>query len=115
MKQNWTRGWVVTECICAIVAVVVGVWIGVGVGNGDWFNKPERAARYSHTTTIATSAEGERFATAAAIINSRVKELRDAVRQQVNINDLRLLREIHVAEEKALMERMARIKKVEVR
>ena len=112
--KNWTRGWIITEIICAIVAVVVSVWIGFGVGNGDWLNKPEKVTRYSQTTD-ATTADEERLATAAAVINSRVKELRDAFSQQVNIDDLRLLREIHDAEEKVLLERMARIKKVEVR
>ena len=107
--KEWTGGWIIAECIGGIVAVVVGLSIGFGVGNSDWLNKPERVARYSQTiiTPEIMTEAGERFTAGAAIINSRVKELRDAVRQQVNINDLRLLREIHVAEEKALMERMS--------
>ena len=108
--RKWTRGEIIAECLCGIVAVIIGVWVGVNVGNGDWFNKPERAARYSHTTTIATSAEGERFATAAAIINSRVKELRDAIGQQRDINDYRLWREMRIAEEKALSWKTSRHK-----
>ena len=117
MKQNWTRGWVVTECICGIVAVVIGVWVGVGVGNGDWFNKPERVARYSQTiiTPEIMTEAGERFTAGAAIINSEGKKLRDAIGQQRDINNYRLWREMREAEEKALLERMARIKKVEVR
>jgi len=113
--RKWTQGEITAEILCGIIAVVVGVWVGVGVGNGDWFNKPEKVTRYLQTAAAATAADGERFATAATVIDSRVKELRDAVHQQVNIDDLRLLREIHAAEEKVLMERMARIKKAEVR
>ena len=115
--KKWTRGEIITEIICGLVAVVIGVWVGVGIGNGDWFNKPERAARYSQTiiTPEVMAEAGERFTAGAAVINNEGKKLRDAIGQQRDINDYRLLREIHVAEEKALMERMARIKKVEVR
>ena len=114
--KEWTRGWIITEIICGIVAVVVSLWIGFGVGNGGWLNKPEKAARYSPTiiTPEVMAEAGERFTAGAAIINNAGKKLRDAIGQQRDINDLRLLREIHAAKEKALMERMTRIK-VEVR
>jgi len=107
--KKWTRGEIITECICGIIAVIVGAWVGVGVGNGDWFNKPEKATRYSQTTItpeIMTEA-GERFTAGAAIINSEGKKLRDAIGQQRDINDYRLWREMRVAEEKAFLERMS--------
>jgi len=58
---------------------------------------------------------GERFTAGAAVINNEGKKLRDAIGQQKDINDYRLWREMRAAEEKALMERMTRIKKMEVR
>ena len=115
--KEWTGGWIIAECIGGIVAVVVGLSIGFGVGNSDWLNKPERVARYSQTiiTPEIMTEAGERFTAGAAIINSEGKKLRDAIGQQRDINNYRLWREMREAEEKALLERMARIKKVEVR
>ena len=106
--KKWTRGEIITEIICVIVAVVIGVWVGVGIGNVGWF-KPEKVARYSQTiiTPEVMAEAGERFTAGAAVINNEGKKLRDAIGQQRDINDYRLLREIHVAEEKALMERMS--------
>ena len=108
--RKWTRGEIIAEFLCGIVAVVIGVWVGVGVGNVGWFNKPERAARYSQTiiTPEVMTEAGERFTAGAAVINSEGKKLRDAIGQQRDINDYRLWREMRAAEEKALMERMRR-------
>ena len=110
--RKWTRGEIIAECIFGIVAVVVSVWIGVRVGNGDWFNKPEQATRYSPTvvTSEIMTEAGERFTAGATVINNEGKKLRDAIGQQRDISDFRLWREMRAAEEKALSWKTSRHK-----
>ena len=107
--KNWTRGWIITECICGLVAVILSVWIGVNMGNSDWFNKPDRATRYSPIiiTPEVMAEAGTRFTDGVTVINNEGKKLRDAIGQQRDINDFRLWREMRVAEEKAFLERMS--------
>jgi hypothetical protein len=98
----------IETCICIIIAVPISVLVGINAVNVDWFGRPGNSGQYSPTIiTAALMAEaGERYTEGASVINERGKELRDALSQRTNIDDLRLLRQIHAAEEKAFMENM---------
>ena len=95
------------EIICVIIGVALSLWISFSIGNGDWLNKPEKVTRYTQITITpeAMKEMNERLANAAGM-NNQVRELRDAIYQRANIDDLRLLREIHAAEEKTFTENM---------
>lgn len=109
IKQILKSSDFIETCIGIIIIVPFSVWVGVTVGNGNPFDA-KKETRYSQTiiNPEVMADAGERFTDGAAVITSQGKGLRDVIYQRSNIDDLRLLREIHAAEEKALMENMRR-------